>query len=59
MSEPEELAENQPTPDQVRANRHQVWLTLLVMLGSSCVSVTVLMVILWFLLKKVLPPGGF
>jgi hypothetical protein len=59
MSDPEAPEETKTTPEEVRSNRRQVWLTLLVMLGSSCVSITALLVILWFLFKKVLPPGGF
>jgi flagellar biogenesis protein FliO len=59
MSEPEEPKEFKTTPEEARDNRRQVWLTLLVMLTSSCVGILALTVILWFLFKKVLQPGGF
>lgn len=45
------------TPEEARENRRQVWLTLLVMLASSCVGMSALAVVLWLLFKKVIPPG--
>ncbi len=59
MSQPEESKEFKTTPEEARSNRRQVWLTLLVMLSSSCVGILALSVILWFLFKKVIQPGGF
>jgi hypothetical protein len=57
MSETENPKEFRTTPEEARANRRQVWLILVIMLASSCVGVVVLTLILWFLFKKVIPPG--
>lgn len=59
MSQPEEPREFKTTPEEARSNRRQVWLTLLVMLASSCVGVVLLTALLWILFKKVIPPGWF
>lgn len=57
MSEAEEPQEFKTTPEEAHSNRRQVWLTLIVMLTSSCVGILVLSVILWFLINKVIPAG--
>lgn len=59
MKETDERKSIKTTLEEARNNRRQVWLTLLVMLGSSCLGVLVLMVILWVLFKKVIPLSGF
>ena len=58
MDDRDSLDEIKTTPE-VREKRRQVWLTLLVMIGSSCVGMTILMVLLWILFKKIIPPGFF
>lgn len=58
MDDRDSLNEIKTTPE-VREKRGQVWLTLLVMLGSSCLGVTILMILLWVLFKKVIPAGFF
>ena len=55
--EPQE--EFKTTPEEASENRRQVWLTLLVMLASSCVGMSALAAVLWLLFKKVIPPGWF
>jgi hypothetical protein len=59
FDEVDEPREFKTTPEEARDNRNQVWLTLLVMLSSSCVGLIALGVVLWILFKKVIPPGGF
>lgn len=59
MIDTEDEDEIKAAPETVYENKLQVWLTVLVMVGSSCVGVTILMVLLWFLFKKVIPPGWF
>lgn len=59
MSEPDKSKTSAPNPEEIRSNRKQVWLTLIVMLGSSCVGILLLTGLLWFLFKKVIPPGWF
>jgi len=59
MNESGETKEFKTTPEEARNNRRQVWLTLLVMLTSSCVWIVLLTALLWILFKKVIPPGGF
>ncbi len=57
MPETEEPREFNTTPEEAREKRRQVWLTLLVMLASSCVGMSALAAVLWLLFKKVIPPG--
>ena len=57
--EDEPQKEFKTTPEEAAGQRRQVWLTLLVMLSSSCVSIAALGIILWILFKKVIPPGWF
>jgi len=59
MPEPETQEEFKTTPEEASENRRQVWLTLLVMLASSCVGMSALAAVLWLLFKKVIPPGWF
>jgi hypothetical protein len=59
MPEPETQEELKTTPEEANENRRQVWLTLLVMLASSCVGMSALAAVLWLLFKKVIPPGWF
>lgn len=58
MEEPKPAQNFKTTPEEARHNKRQVWLTLLVMLSSSCLGVAVLAGILWLVFKKWIPPGA-
>lgn len=45
--------------DLVARRKRQIWLTVIVMLLSFCLGTTGLLVILWFLIKYLIPQIGF
>ncbi len=59
MEDPQPAQKIEITPEEAAHNRRQVWLTLLVMLASSCLGMAVLTGILWVVFKKLIPPGTF